>query len=420
MLRGEHVIARLSRGRVLPHRLSPDDERTLEVAGELCALYAGHENRPRFHLEEALTTKEAELGPRLDPRRGFKILRALAKLLEERAEWTAPTDADPYTIRTRLFELAATMPELPVSEPSLLDTATRDQIVSQVAGETRLEGPDALMYADRQGAQILGEFDRPSAEDLVHRYNVAQVQGILYSAREMTVDLGTEADARLVFHYVKFMDLIYRLETTGRGYRLHLDGPLSIFGSTRKYGLRLAKFLPGLLLTAPWKLSATVDWKGRDAVLQLDSAEGTLRSHYAGPKQHREADDVRGAFVRAWERAKETGGWKLRSGAGVLPLPEQKAALVPDFVLEHEETGDTVYLEIMGFWSGRTLVDRVALIRAAEKKGYRVLIAASENLGTSSQVLSEAVEGTVIPFKNRLKANAVLEAIDSRATVPSP
>ncbi|CAN5614318.1 DUF790 family protein [soil metagenome] len=420
MLRGEHVIARLSGGRVLPHRLSPDDERTLEIADELCALYAGHEYRPRFHLEEELATKEAELGTRLDPRRGFKVVRALAKLLEERAEWAAPTDADPYTIRTRLFELAATMPELPASEPGLLDTATRDQIVSQVAGETGLEDPATLMYAYRQGAQVLGEFDRPSAQDLLHRYNVAQVQGILYSAREMTVDLGEQADARLVFHYVKFMDLIYRLEATGRGYRLHLDGPLSIFGSTRKYGLRLAKFLPGLLLTAPWKLSATVDWKGRDAVLQLDSEETVLHSHYAGPKEHREADDVRGTFVRAWERAKETGGWKLQPGAGVLPVPEQKAALVPDFTLEHGASGEKIHLEILGFWSERTLVERVALIRAAEKRGHRVLIAVSENLGTSSQTISGAVDGAVITFKNRLKVNAVLEAISSKATIPVP
>ncbi len=417
MLRGEHVIARLSRGQVLPHRLSSDNVRALEVAEELCALYVKHQNRPRSDLEEELGAKEAVLGPRLDPRRGFKILRALAKLLEERAEWAAPTAADPYTVRTRLFELAATMPELPVSEPGLLDTATRDQVVSRVAKETGLEEPDALMYADRQGAQVLSEFDRPSAQDLLQRYNVAQVQGILYSAREMTVDLGPTADARLVFHYIKFMDLIYRLETTERGYRLHLDGPLSIFGSTRKYGLRLAKFLPGLMLTAPWKLSAIVDWRGREASLQLDSDSFGPTSHYSGPKQHREADDVRGALVRAWERAKETGGWELQPGAGILPLPEQKAALVPDFTLKHGTSGEEIHLEILGFWSERTLVDRVALIRAAEEKGHRVVIAASENLGTSSQVLSGAVAGEVIPFKNRLKVRTVLDALDSKIKI---
>ena len=36
MLRSEHVMARLYRGRLVPHRLSPDDRRTLAVAEELC------------------------------------------------------------------------------------------------------------------------------------------------------------------------------------------------------------------------------------------------------------------------------------------------------------------------------------------------------------------------------------------------
>lgn len=412
-------MARLARGRVIPHRLSPGDGRALRVAEELCAVYAAHAGLPRSGLEERLAAVEEELGPRLDPRRGFKMVRALAKLLEEGSEWSSPTEADPYTIRTRLFELAATLPELPASEPDLLETTTREQVVSQVATETRLENPDDLMYADRQGAQVLCEFDRPLAEDLVRRYNVAQIQGILYSAREMTIDLGATADVRLVFHYVKFMDLIYRIETRPDGYRLHLDGPLSLFGSTRKYGLRLAKFLPGLLLTAPWELSATVDWKGRDAELKLDSEEGDLQSHYAGPKDYREGGEVREAFVRAWEKAKETGGWELRPGAGVIPVPGLKAALVPDFTLKHAETDEEVHVEILGFWSGRTLVDRVALIRAAEASGHRVLIAASENLGTSSEALAGAIDGTVIPFKNRLKVNAVLEAIGAKATVPT-
>jgi predicted nuclease of restriction endonuclease-like RecB superfamily len=159
------------------------------------------------------------------------------------------------------------------------------------------------------------------------------------------VDLDRGADARLVFHYVKKMGLIYRLEPTPQGYRLHLDGPLSIFGGTRKYGLRLAKFLPGLLLTAPWRLSATVEWKGRDALLDLDSEKNDLKSHYLGPKDAHEGDDVREAFVRAWERAKDTGGWRLEAGSGVLPFPELKTALVPDFTLK-STAGETAHLEV--------------------------------------------------------------------------
>ena len=411
MLRSEHVMARLYLGRLVTHKLPPDDRRTLAVADELCDLYAAHVGSPRSQLERELAVREEGLGPGLDARRGFKIVRALSKLLEERTSWTAPTEADPYTLRTRVFDLAASLPEPPAAEPGLLELPTREDVLSQVAVETGVEDPASCMYADRQGAQLLCEFDRPSPGELIRRYNVAQVQGVLYSARELVVDLGAGADARIVFHYVKLLGLIYALEPSAHGHRLYLDGPLSIFGGTRKYGLRLAKFLPGLLMTSPWKLSASVEWKGREAVLELDSETSGLESHYLGPKEEREADDVREAFVRAWERAKDTNGWELERRGDVLPFPERKAALVPDFTLRHEGTGEVVQLEILGFWSERNLVERVALLREAEKQGHRVLVAASKRLGTSQEALSGAVEGGVVPFKDRLPAKAVLAAL---------
>jgi uncharacterized protein len=418
MLRSEHVMARLSRGRLVPHRLPEDDENVVEAASEMCSLYAKHVGEPRAALEAEVAAKEEELGPRLDVRRGFRIVRAFGKLLEERCEWAAPTTTDPYTLRTRIFELASDLPELPVSEPDLLEAPTRDDVLQRVAAETGLEDPAMLMYADRQSAQVLAEFHKPSPEELVLRYNVAQAQGVLYAAKELTVDLAYQADARLVFHYVKKMGLIHRIEPTRFGYRLHLDGPLSIFSSTRKYGLALAKFLPGLLLTAPWKLSATVEWKNRDALLELDSKKSGFASHYLGPKQNEDHDEVREAFAKAWERAKDTGGWSLEESSEILPFPEKQAALVPDFTLKNE-AGERVHLEILGFWTKKSLVDRAALIGAANERGHRVLVAASGNLGTSEEALSEAVGRGVIPFKGRLSAKAVVEALEKEA-LPGP
>jgi uncharacterized protein len=415
MLRGEHVMARLMRGRLVPHRLSPEDERAREVAEALVTLYASYVGKPRVRLEAELSLFEEELGPRLDVRRGFKILRALAKLLEEKATWASPEEADPYTLRTRLFELAAGLPEPPSATGTLLEGSTREDLLSQVSRETGVEEPATVMYADRQGAQLLAEFEPPTPEALITRYNVAQIQGVLYSAQNLTVDLGEEADARLIFHYVKLLGLIYNLEPTAGGYKIRLDGPLSLFGSTRKYGLRLAKLIPGLLLTGPWQLHASVSWKGREAVLELDSEAPGLASHYKGPSDAGEGD-VREAFAKAWNRAKDKDGWELEPGTGILPIPQLKTALVPDFTLRNAKTGEKVHLEILGFWSERHLVERVALLREAAQRGHRVLIAAPESLGASPETLSTATRGDVIPFKSRLDAKSVLAALQARDT----
>jgi hypothetical protein len=69
---------------------------------------------------------------------------------------------------------------------------------------------------------------------------------------------------------------------------------------------------------------------------------------------------------------------------------------------------------VLGFWSERNLVERVSLLREARKRGHRVLIAVSERLGTSSEALSGAVEGGVIPFKDRLAPRAVLAALEAQ------
>ncbi|MBV9454326.1 MAG: DUF790 family protein [Rubrobacter sp.] len=410
MLRSEHVIARLWRGKLFPHRLSLQEGRVREVTEALVGLYADHVGSTRARLEAELVLLEEELGPFLDARRGFKILRALAKLLEERTTWTPPMQSDPYTLRTRVFELAAILPEFP-SAGGLLGGG-REEVLSRVTKETGVKNPSALMYADRQDAQLLARFDAPSTKALISRYNVAQIQGILYSAKDLYIDLGEKADARLVFRYVKLLGLMYRLEPTQGGYRLLLDGPLSLFGGTRKYGLRLAKFFPGLLLTSPWKLRANTSWRGREAIVELDSEVPGLTSHYKDLTDVGE-DDVRAAFSRAWDRAKDTGDWKLEPGVGILPLPPLNTALVPDFALRNTVNGGKVYLEILGFWSERYLVERAKLLREAAKRGHRVLIAAPESLGASSETLSAATQGEVIPFKNRLDAKSVLAVLRS-------
>jgi predicted nuclease of restriction endonuclease-like RecB superfamily len=147
--------------------------------------------------------------------------------------------------------------------------------------------------------------------------------------------------------------------------------------------------------------------------LELDSEAPGLISHYKSPADAGE-DDVRGAFSRAWDRAKDTGDWQLEPGTGILPLPPLKTALVPDFALRNAVTGEKVHLEILGFWSERYLVERVELLREAAKRGHRVLIAAPESLGASTETLSTATRGEIIPFKNRLDAKSVLAALRSQ------
>ncbi len=209
------------------------------------------------------------------------------------------------------------------------------------------------------------------------------------------MDLGEEADARLVFHYVKLLGLIYKLEPTTRGYRLRLDGPLSIFGATRKYGLRLAKFLPGLLLTSPWKLSAQAS-PGRAETQSWSSTPEMQRptSHYMGPAgRARGRRRARGVRPQPGRERRKPGGWELETGAAILPFPRAKdrprPGLHPAQRRDRREGppgGPRLLVRAATSWSGSRCSGR-------PRAGHRVLIAASERLGASPETLSEAEGG---------------------------
>src|SRR5207249_4672424 len=92
------------------------------------------------------------------------------------------------------------------------------------------------------------------------------------------------------FRQIKFHRLICDVELASGGrkpsdassYRLHLDGPLSLFSATQKYGLQLALFLPTLLLCEHFELKARLRWgaERKEKVFHL-SAKDALVSHQA-------------------------------------------------------------------------------------------------------------------------------------------
>ena len=66
------------------------------------------------------------------------------------------------------------------------------------------------------------------------------------------------------------------------GYVFHIDGPLSLFSATTKYGLQVALFLPALLHCSDFRLDAELRWgpKREPRSFHLESRDG-LVSHQA-------------------------------------------------------------------------------------------------------------------------------------------
>lgn len=84
---------------------------------------------------------------------------------------------------------------------------------------------------------------------LLSRYNVAQTQVALFDATRMVVH--AQADFKKILKRVKFARLMHRIRKVKDGYEFEFDGPAFLLRNTRRYGIAVATFLPGLLSCRP-------------------------------------------------------------------------------------------------------------------------------------------------------------------------
>src|SRR5262249_2856328 len=134
------------------------------------------------------------------------------------------------------------------------------------------------------------------------------------------------------------------------GYRLRLDGPLSLFSATQKYGLQLAMFLPTLLLCKHFELRAELRWgPRRDRKTFGLSSEDGLVSHQADIGTYLPPELA--MFVELFR--KKIADWEISDEPDVVALTN--SFWVPDFRLTHKATGKSLLLDVLGFWRRSSL-----------------------------------------------------------------
>ena len=108
------------------------------------------------------------------------------------------------------------------------------------------------------------------------------------------------------------MHRIYPIDSEGNrvrdtnvadGYEAILDGPESLFSQTRKYGIRMASFLPTLPLCDRWEMESEIlmdETTTETHRFELDHTTD-LSSHYTAQDDF--DSDVERTLARKWDRA---------------------------------------------------------------------------------------------------------------------
>lgn len=399
MLTADLAQSWLRGGRTGPRYIETEDADYLRDAAELIRLFVEHEGKTRQELERAL---EEYVGLGTD----YKIMRGLIKLLMDASRFETASPVDPIEIRRALFLKARP------HHPLIDDEKARAQITMEASLELGC-APEALvngLYADLPSNQKLIEFEHLNESELLDLYNLAQAQALLYRCVSMQLSVepqGTE-NYRELFAAIKAYRLIHTIKgSPSEGYEVRLDGPVSMFHRSQKYGVQMAVFLPALLLCKGWSMRAEIAQKpgSSPAFFEMNSLQTRLRSHYAGAMMPREAG-AQEKLAQSWTRLETE--WRLEPCSEVIDLGE--SAFIPDFVLTHEADGRRFFLEILGFWTPRHLQERLKEFEHARIENF--IIAASDELRGSREALTRVPPHTII-FKSKLDPVVVELALDS-------
>jgi predicted nuclease of restriction endonuclease-like RecB superfamily len=220
----------------------------------------------------------------------------------------------------------------------------------------------------------------------------------------MTVFAGR--DFKTILRYAKLARLMHTIARRDNNYIFRFNGPASIVRETRRYGVAMARFLPGLLAADDWRMRAIVIGPlRRRFALQLSSRDG-LRGEITPGDFDSELEET---FHRRWQSA-DTQGWTIDREATVLHAGQ--SVFMPDFTFRHPEHGE-VLLEIIGFWTPEYLRDKAKRLAQFRSHG-RILLAVAEHA-------DEAIPDLGLPrvvYKTKLLPKAVLDLL-TQCTPPN-
>jgi predicted nuclease of restriction endonuclease-like RecB superfamily len=361
------------------------------------ALAEEHVGATRAELEEAFAAIQVKASE-------HKLALGLRKLVEQRLAFEMESELEPRALRSELFEAAAReRKQLAPGQPF-----DRDAFVLRQASARSL-APDVLLrtlYADLRHAQVVTSFEAVSPEQLVSRYDFAQAQAVLLRAVDVVAEVHCR-DAyayRQLFRKLKFLRLLHRIEPlSDGGYRIRIDGPFSLFSSATKYGLELALALPALLACDRYRILANLRW-GKERAPLTFSLAGSGRAERQ--ELARLPDEVEALVARF---AALSSAWDVEPASDILELPGI-GLCVPDLRFTARETGEIVYLEVLGYWSRNAVWKRVELCERG--LASRVIFAVSTRLRVSEELLGDDVPSELYVYKGALSAREILRRLD--------
>lgn len=256
----------------------------------------------------------------------------------------------------------------------------------------------SAIFADRAAARVISIAPSLSAADAVEAYNLSLVQGLLLRSEVVTVHVREHV--RAVVRFAKLTGLLCTYAIDEHGTRVDVSGPLAILRHTTKYGFALASFFPAVLATPGFRLRARCVLKGEPILVRIDASDRIARTHALPKDSDSRIERALARDVRRLDR-----GWELSRETDAISVGQR--VFFPDFTLRRD--GMSVLVEVVGFYTPEYLRSKLEALRAARMR--RLIVCIDESLACDDG----EIPGTVIRFKRKVDAAALLDAADRLA-----
>lgn len=415
MLPSNLLRARISRGRIRPVFVGLDAN-AVALAERITGIYRDGVGKRKGELLERL--KEVE-----NDGHDFKLVRGLSTLLERRCVFEAESELNPVEARKAVFREASI-----VKASSQED---RRRVLRKVSTElaTSPEALEKTLFCDIEEELIMRDFKPLPNDTLLKYYNLSVTQTLLF--KSLRVEFSASGNWKNIFREVKRLGLIYSVERgdgvgggeQGRQFKVSLDGPLSLFKMTERYGTSIAKLLPQITASDSWTIKAEILARSRggkiynfeadskelkDLITNVGRGGGDVigedsNQPQVGPLYDSTTEEK---FARSF--LSYGTGWALRREPE--PLVAGTHVLIPDFSFEKD--GMKVYLEVVGFWTPEYLGRKIGKLNSIAA-GIDMIIAADESLACSKL---ERLKGKalVIYYKREVPMKPIVEHLRER------
>ena len=431
MLSSELLRTRTSRGKIRPLFCTTNfgNGTDYEIANKLIVFFtnAQKDKQCKGDLLQKIGLLESEYD--------YKLVRGFFALLERRSVFdrlnsSSSSIATPMFIRQKLFEESS-------KQGLALYDSQRQDIIQQIANQLHIssDAVETIMWSDKDDNLILTRFDIINPKDLILWYNLSLFQTLLFKCTQLEFYVKGGLYWKQVLRNVKRYGLMYNLEYHSEdtkdddSIKCVLEGPLSLFKMTDRYGASMAKLLPSIVGTPTWKINGSIVKKTDDGQkiysfeLSNDDTQEFLRSTIdtayqnngnVGNDDYVYDSSIEASFAKRFHQRFDPNdkfGWKISREPD--PLIADGKAMIPDFLFER--FGRKVYLEIVGFWTKEYLERKAAKLKVlfdnTEKnknnKSIDLLVAVNSELSCSQ--IETISKDRVFTFKKDVSLKPILE-----------